>query len=66
MDTGASLTLLDSDVAEEIDVRYIGRKARVIIADGHEVEAELAIVNKLVIESEELPYAYVAVMSFST
>ena len=35
-----------------------------VVADGHEVVGELAIVDKLVVEGEELLYAYVAVLDF--
>jgi len=64
VDTGASLTMLDRGVADGIGVKYVGRRVRIVVADGHEVESELAIVDKLVVEGEELPYAYVAVLDF--
>jgi len=64
VDTGASLTMLDRGVAGDIGVEYVGRRVRVVVADGHEVEGELAIVDKLVVEGEELPYAYVVVLDF--
>lgn len=64
VDTGASLTLLDKSIAEEISVKYVGRRVRIVTADCHEVEAELAIVDRLVVEDEESPFAYVAVMNF--
>jgi len=64
VDTGASLTMLDRGVAGDIGVKYVGRRVRVVVADGHEVEGELAIVDKLVVEGEELPYAYVVVLDF--
>jgi len=64
VDTGASLTMLDRGVAGGIGVKYVGRRVRIVVADGHEVESELAIVDKLVVEGEELPYAYVAVLDF--
>jgi len=64
VDTGASLTLLDKDSAHEVDVEFIGRKVSVTVADGHELPAELAVVKKLTVNGEELPYAYVATLKF--
>jgi predicted aspartyl protease len=64
VDTGASVTLLDEDIANEIGVKYVGRRLKLIAADGHEVVGELAIVNELVIDGEKLPEAHVAVSRF--
>ena len=63
VDTGASLTLLDRRIAEIVGVKSVGRTVNVV-ADGHELVAELAILEKLTVEGEELPYAYVAVLEF--
>jgi len=63
VDTGASLTPLDRRIAEIVGVKSVGRTVNVI-ADGHELVAELAILEKLIVEYEELPYAYVAVLEF--
>lgn len=65
VDTGASLTLVDEEVANEVGVRYLGRVVRVVVADGHEVQARLAVVDKLIVEGEELLYAHVAVLRFT-
>jgi len=65
VDTGASVTLLNEDIANEIGVKYVGRRLKLIAADGREVVGELAIVNELVIEGEKLPEAHVAVLRFS-
>jgi predicted aspartyl protease len=64
VDTGASLTLLDRRVAEAVGVELIGRKVRVVVANGHELTGELAILKKLVVDSEELLYAYTAILEF--
>jgi len=64
VDTGASFTMLDRGAADGIGVKYVGRRVRAVVADGHEVEGELAIVDRLVVEGEELLYAYVAVFDF--
>jgi len=66
VDTGASLTMLDRGVADGIGVKYVGRRVRIVVADGHEVKGELAIVDKLIVEGEELPYAYVVAFDFPT
>ena len=65
VDTGAPITLLDEAIANHIEVRYVGRRVGLVVADGHEVSAELAIVNKLIVEGEELPGAHLAVFRFS-
>ncbi len=65
VDTGTSFTSLDRGIADEIGVKYLGKSVRVVTADGHEVEAELAIVSKIVVENEELPYAHLAVYEVS-
>jgi len=65
VDTGAPITLLDEAIANHIEVRYVGRRLGLVVADGHEVSAELAIVNKLIVEGEELPGAHLAVFRFS-
>ena len=62
VDTGATLTLLDRRAAEDVGVRLTGRKVRVVVADGHEVVGELAVVESIVVEGEELPGAHVLVV----
>jgi predicted aspartyl protease len=64
VDTGASITLLDEEAADRIGARLVGRCTRLVVADGHEVSGELAIVDKLIIEGEELPGAHVVVLRF--
>jgi len=64
VDTGASLTLLDKGIADRVGARPIGRRVRMVVADGHEVIGELAILRKLVVEGEELPGAHVALIDF--
>jgi hypothetical protein len=59
------MTLLDEAIANHIEVRYVGRRAGLAVADGHGVSGELAIVHKLIVEGEELPGAYIAVFRFS-
>jgi predicted aspartyl protease len=64
VDTETSMTLLDEEAADRIGARSVGRRTRLVVADGHEVSGELAIVDKLVIEGEELPGAHVVVLRF--
>ncbi|MEM0439929.1 MAG: aspartyl protease family protein [Sulfolobales archaeon] len=64
VDTGASITLLDTNAAEHLGVKYLGRKMKLIVADGHEIAGELAIVDSLSVEGEELPGAHVLVIDF--
>ena len=64
VDTGAPLTLLDRGVADKVGVEYAGEEDRVVVADGHEVKGELAVVRELVIEGRKLPYAHLAVIKF--
>ena len=62
VDAGASITLLDEEVADKIGARLVGRRTRLVVTDGHEVSGELAIVDRLVIDGEELPGAHVVVL----
>jgi len=64
VNTGASLTLLDMEVAKAIRVKSVGRRVRAVVTDGHELGTELAVLEELVVEGEELPYAYTAVVEF--
>lgn len=64
VDTGAAVTLVDKSLAEEVGVRYLNRSVKPIVADGHEVSAALAIVDKLLVEDEELSYAHIAIVGF--
>jgi len=63
IDTGATYTLIDRAV-KEIGIKLTGKGMKLIVADGHEVDGELAIIDKLVIEGEELPYAHVILIDF--
>ena len=62
VDTGTSVTLLDEGAADKIGVRLVGKRMTLVVADGHEVSGELAIVDRLVIDGEELPGAHVIVL----
>lgn len=64
VDTGASITLLDERAALEIGVRRTGRIVRLVVANGHELEGELVILNRLIVEDEELPGAHALVVEF--
>jgi len=64
VDTGASVTLLDEDAADKLGVKRVGRRLGLVVADGHEVSGELAIVDKLVVDGEELPGAHIAALKF--
>lgn len=47
VDAGASFTTLDRGIADGTGVKYVEKRVRAVVADGHEVEGELAIVDKL-------------------
>ncbi|MEN2975431.1 MAG: aspartyl protease family protein [Candidatus Caldarchaeales archaeon] len=64
IDTGAAVTLIDTSLAEDVGVKYLDRIVKLVIADGHEVLAKLAIVERLFLEDEELPYAHIAIVDF--
>jgi len=62
VDTGSTYTLIDRSLAEEIDVKVVDKKMKLVVADDHEVVGDLAAVNEIVIEDEALPYAHVVVV----
>ena len=62
VDTGTSVTLLDEEAADKIGVRLVGKRMTLVVADGHKVSGELAMVDRLVIDGEELPGAHVVVL----
>ena len=62
IDTGASVTLIDRDVADKVGVTHLRRTLTLTTASGHKMEGELAVINKLVIEGEELPYAHLLIL----
>jgi len=51
VDAGASFTTLDRGIADGTCVKYVGKRVRAVVADGHEVEGELAIVDKLLLKA---------------
>jgi len=62
VDTGASVTIVDRDLADKIGVTYVKRILTLTTASGHKMEGELAVINKLIVEGEELPYAHLLVL----
>jgi len=62
IDTSASVTLIDRDVADKVGVTHLRRTLTLTTASGHKMEGELAVINKLVIEGEELPYAHLLIL----
>ena len=64
VDTGSTLTLIDEEIANYIGIKFLNKIVKVIVANGHEVNVKLAIVNKFIIEDEELPYAHVGIFKF--
>jgi len=62
VDTGASVTIVDKHIADEVDVTYIKRMLTVTTASGHKMEGELAVAEKLTVEKEELAYAHLLVL----
>ncbi len=61
VDTGSLLTLVDRTMAERLGVELIGRRVRLVVADGHELEGDMAVLRRLVVDDEELPYAHVVI-----
>jgi len=62
VDMGASVTIIDRDVADKIGVTYVKRTLTLTTASGHKMEGELAVTSKLIVEGEELPYAHLLVL----
>ena len=62
VDTGASVTIIDRDMAEKVGVTLVKRTLTLTTASGHKMEGELAVVDKLIIEGEELPYAHLLIL----
>jgi len=58
-----SFTTLDRRVADGTGVKHVGRRVRAVVADGHEVEDELAIVDKLLLKARAT-YVYLVVFNF--
>jgi len=48
VDTGSTYTLIDRTLAEEIDVKVVNKKVKLVVADGYEVVGNLAVVNEIV------------------
>ena len=63
-DSGASMTMIDSKLAEELGVEYTGRKLSITVLDGDQVEAHEAIVRKIEIKDEVLHYERVLIFDF--
>lgn len=63
-DTGSALTLLDEVIANMVGVRISNRKIRLVVADGHEVVAELGVIKELIVEGESLLEVHVGVTKF--
>ena len=62
VDTGASVTLVDREVADKVGVTPVKRTFTLATASGHKMEGELAVISKLIIEGEELPYAHLLLL----
>jgi len=62
VDTGASVTIIDRDVADKVGITRVKRTLILTTASGHKMEGELAVVDKLIIEGEELPYAHLLIL----
>jgi len=64
VDTGSTYTLIDRVFAREIGVKTVDRRVNLIVADGHEVIGDLAVINELMVENESLPYAHIVILDF--
>lgn len=62
IDTGAFVTIIDRDVADKVGVIHLRRILTLTTASGHKMEGELAVINKLIVEGEELPYAHLLIL----
>jgi predicted aspartyl protease len=65
VDTGASMTVIDSSLADEVGVEFTGKERALVTASGHKLVGRVAIVKELIIEGESLDYERVLVLSFS-
>jgi predicted aspartyl protease len=65
VDTGASMTVIDSSLADEVGVEFTGKERALVTASGHKLVGRVAIVKELIIEGEALDYERVLVLSFS-
>jgi predicted aspartyl protease len=61
IDTGAKMTVLDSELANKVGVEYTGRKITFISISGQAFEASEATIRELVVDGETLKYEAVAV-----
>lgn len=62
VDTGASVTIVDKGEANKVGVIYVERTLTLTTASGHKMEGKLAVINKLIVEKEELPYAHLLIL----
>lgn len=58
VDTVASVTIVDKKVVDKVGVTHSKRILTLTTASGHNMDGELAAVNKLIVEREELPYGH--------
>jgi predicted aspartyl protease len=65
VDTRASMTVIDSSLADEVGVEFTGKERALVTASGHKLVGRVAIVKELIIEGESLDYERVLVLSFS-
>lgn len=56
VDTGATITVVDVKVAEEVGCKHTGRRRSLVTASGHKLEGELVIFKKFKVEGEVLDY----------
>lgn len=64
VDTGSTYTLVDRALTHKIGVRFVDKRMRVVVADGHEVAGDLVIIDELIVEDEVLPFAHALVIDF--
>jgi predicted aspartyl protease len=65
VDTGASMTVIDPSLADELGVEFTGKERALITASGQKLVGRVAIVKELVVEGEALDYERVLVLSFN-
>jgi predicted aspartyl protease len=65
VDTGASITIIDKDLADFIGVEYTSRERTLVTASGEVLRGRVAVIREFIIEGEFLDYERVLVVNFN-
>lgn len=63
VDTGASVTIIDEGVADKVGVTRVKRILTLTTGSGHRIRGELAVISKLIVDGEDLPYAHLLILN---